>query len=464
MNLKFTKISASLIVLSLFFPIRHVFLTPEAYLTGQYSDFTSFSLYLSDILILTTWFLLLISRGKYFWLKIKGFFLSPKPYTLNPILWLIFVIFLGFITHFGLNTRLNVFFLAKWLELIVAYGTLVVILKELRLKALVLKLFAWFTAFEAILALVQFVRQGPVGLFRLGEQHISPNILGIAKIVSGGTTYIRAYGTFPHPNPLSAFLVAGVFLALYLLATSANLRWELTYSGLVFLNILGLTVTFSRGAYLALAVGLVIFFGCLGWRHPERVHPSEGSPNLRDSSSSAAFLLRMTPVTVVFISLLISFFLFKPFLLTRATFSDQSTIDRKFYDVVGVKMAVKNPIFGVGLGESLLHMEQYSGKSLQPWDKQPPHNYFILAAAEMGIPSALILLWLLLNHFWKIFRKLKFENNFLLSIEYLALSTILICFLLLMLFDHYFYTLEQTQLLLWLILALIASEIQTKKA
>ena len=240
------KTMALLLVMSLFFPIRHVFLTSEAYLTGQYSDFTSFSLYLSDILIFTTWFLLIISRDGKTCLKIKGFFLYPKPYTLNPILWLILLLFLGFVVNFGLNTRLNWYLLVKWLELIVAYGTLVVIIKEFGLKSTLLKLFAWLCSLQAVIALVQFTRQSPLGLFKVGEYHIGPAILGVAKIVSGGTTYIRGYGTFPHPNPLSAFLVAGIFVILYLLVTSASLKWKLIYSGLLLLNILGLTVTFSR--------------------------------------------------------------------------------------------------------------------------------------------------------------------------------------------------------------------------
>lgn len=444
---KTPKILAFLFLVSLFFPVRHVFLTPEAYLTGQYSDFTSFSLYLSDILILTTWFLVLMSRGRAFY------------HVVRPLKWLILVVFLSFIIHFGLNTRLNAFFLAKWLELIVAYGTLVVIIKEFDLKSIILKLFAWLISAQSIIALLQFFRQSPIGIFKLGESHIGQNIAGVAKIVSGGTAYIRAYGTFPHPNPLSATIVVGIFTILYLLITAEGLKSKTIYSLLLFLNILGLTVTFSRGAYLALGVGLIIFFAYFLWPHPDSdLEAGEGSQK-RDSSASAALGFKMTPVIVILVSVLISFFLFKPFLLARATFSDQATVDRKFYDVTGIKMAEKNPIFGVGLGESVLRMEEYSGKILRPWEKQPPHNYFIIAAAEMGIPAALILLWIFLWQLKELILKLKFKF----SIYYLLLATILCTFLVLMMFDHYFYTLYQTQLLLWLMLAMIAAEIKNPR-
>jgi len=418
------KIFTFLLLLSLFFPIRHVFLTNEAYLTGQYSDFTSFSLYLSDILIFTTWFLVLMSRGRAFYHVVKS------------LKWLILVLFLCFIVHFGLNTRLNAYFFLKWLELIVAYGTLVVIIKEFGLKMGLLKSFAWLVSLQALIALIQFWSQSPLGLFKVGESHISPAILGVAKIVSGGTTYIRAYGTFPHPNPLSACLVAGIFIILYLLVTSTTLKWKITYSVLLLLNILGLTVTFSRGAFLALGVGLIIFFGWL----------------MVSKRLSTNYLALST----VLLSIVISFFLFKPFLLTRATFSDQSTIERKFYNATGIKMAEKNPFFGLGAGESVLHMEQYSGQTLFPWNKQPPHNYFIISSAELGIPAALILLWIFLKHLWLLIRKLKSNSDPYL----LTLTSIFICFLLLMLFDHYFYTIEQTKLLLFFTLAMIAVEIK----
>jgi len=106
----------------------------------------------------------------------------------------------------------------------------------------------------------------------------------------------------------------------------------------------------------------------------------------------------MTPVFVVLLSIIISFFLFHSLLLTRATFSDQSTIDRKFYDEIGSKMARKNPVFGIGLGESVPLMEKFADKSLASWEKQPPHNYFIIAAAELGFPTMLILCWIFFFH------------------------------------------------------------------
>jgi O-antigen ligase len=449
---RFLKIWLILFTFSIFFPIRNVFLTPEALLTGNYSDFTSFSLYLSDILVILGLLFILIPRGiKEFKLKIIDFSLK------NPFFWLTIAVLLTFLIHFGLNMRLNVYLLLKWIGLIVAYGTFRVLFDSNELKLIFFRLFAWLAGVQSIIAIFQFCSQASIGLFRLGEQHISPNILGIAKIVSGGTNFVRAYGTFPHPNPFSAFLVAGVFISLYLVFTSSHRKQRILYSTLIFLKILALALTFSRGALIVLVFGLVVFFGVLIFKNYQNGW-------LRQVTSKWLSWLTVGSVIVILASVAVSVFVLKPFLLTRATFSDQSTADRKFYNSNGIKMTKENPIFGVGLGNSVLHMEQASGKILQPWEKQPPHNYFIITASELGIPAMLILTWVFVLHIFLLLKKLKSESDFKLTSYYLLLTTLFLCFLLLMQFDHYFYTLNQTQLLLWIFLALVSSETNSKSS
>jgi O-antigen ligase len=121
-------------------------------------------------------------------------------------------------------------------------------------------------------------------------------------------------------------------------------------------------------------------------------------------------------------------------------------------------MIKDNPLFGVGAGESVLHMEQYTNVKLEPWQKQPIHNYFLLSAAEIGIPGVLILIWIFLSHLKSLIFNLKSSKDFQLTAYNLLLIAILSTFLVLMLFDHYFYTLQQTQLLLWITLGVIAAQ------
>lgn len=432
-----TKVSFFFFIISLFFPLRKVFFSNSAYLTGAYSDFTSFSLYLSDILILTTWGLILISRGGA---------RDMAHHVVKNLKWFIFWLILGFLWHYKENSGLNWYFLLKYAELIVAYETTAYIFSRFQIKKLFLKLFILLGTFQSILALTQFWLQKSVGLPYLGENLLNISILGVAKIVSGGTTFIRGYGTFPHPNLLSAFLVFSIFSLLFFIYQSKTSKTRVLYSILLFINTLGLTVTFSRGAFLALGIGLIIFF------IPSLIRRGGPEP----VRGAGWFKLSV----LIFSYILLSFVIFHPFLLTRATISDPATLERKQYNQIALKIIKDKPIFGIGAGESVLHMEQYSEKRLETWKKQPIHNYFLLSAAELGIPGALILIWIFLWHLKSLILNLKSK----LSPWHLALSAILISFLILMLFDHYFYTLQQTQMLLWVVLGFITAETQTKPA
>jgi O-antigen ligase len=98
---------------------------------------------------------------------------------------------------------------------------------------------------------------------------------------------------------------------------------------------------------------------------------------------------------------------------------------------------------------------------LKPWEIQPIHNYFLLAAAELGIVGAIILIYLFISYLKNLFLLVWNKNTF--SIYRLSLLCILIGYLILMFFDHYFYTIEQTQILLWMVLGLVAAEILNNK-
>ncbi|MDR3642362.1 MAG: O-antigen ligase family protein [Candidatus Doudnabacteria bacterium] len=303
-----------------------------------------------------------------------------------------------------------------------------------------MKLFAFFSSFEAFLAIWQFKTQKSLGFYKLGEQHLSRAITGVAKIVSGGTTYIRGYGTFPHPNILSAFLTIGLMVCLYLLLNSKTLTSKIAFSLAIAINTLGLAVSFSRAGYLAYGAGLIVFFGYLFYM--ERIK----MPSLIAKRVWIA-------AGVCLVSILASLIMFRPFLLTRANVTDDSSLQRIFYAKISLNMMAQHSIFGLGAGESLLHMQQYSPIKLWTYQIQPVHNYFLLSGAELGIPGMLILIWVFLSHLSGLLKNNHTTYNIL-------LTTILVAILVLMQFDHYFYTLQQTQLLLWTVLALIAAEIK----
>lgn len=430
----FKKVNFSLIFLFLslffiFFPIRHVFFSSDAYKTGAYSDFTSISLYICDLFI--------ISGIRYF--------ITPNKFVkyVNNLMVsiLILISFLTLRALFGLGpyASLNIYFLLKFIEIaIVAYGTFYFLLSSQKNNIWFMRFFVFFGSIESILGISQFIKQSSIGLNKLGENIISPNIDGVAKIIVNGTKYIRAYGTFPHPNLLSAFLLTTIIFNLWLILKPNNQKWQLLLYLSLFLNIFGLALTFSRASFLALFGALFITFISIFWK--------------KLWNRRVALILGFLTF-----SLVSAFLVLKPFLLTRATVEDQASLERIFYAKIGWQIVKTHPLFGVGLGESVLHMQQYSPIPLQPWQIQPVHNYFLLAATETGIVGVLLLIIIFMLHVKQLLQSLKYGKTGDMELKIILLGTF-VGYLVLMQFDHYFYTLEQTQLLLWIILGMIGSQ------
>ena len=82
---------------------------------------------------------------------------------------------------------------------------------------------------------------------------------------------------------------------------------------------------------------------------------------------------------------------------------------------------------------------------LSSWIHQPVHNIYLLIASETG----LIGLILFLVFIFQLFRKIIGQEYFLLLIVF--------SFLFIGLFDHFFWTLQQGQLMFWLTLGIMGA-------
>src|SRR6476469_3998213 len=191
-----------LLVILIPFSIRHVFDSTWNFQTGAYSDFTSLSLYISDLVLIALVSLQVIIKPKWF---------VPRVWNVLGIaagLWLILELFLQVR---GL-LPLQAYFSLRFIFLLILAPTIANI--DVPREKLAW-LFSALGAIQALIAIAQFYTQNSFGLYLLGESQLEPNGYGIAKIVSHGTKLIRSYGTFPHSNLLSAFLVAATAFNLY---------------------------------------------------------------------------------------------------------------------------------------------------------------------------------------------------------------------------------------------------------
>jgi O-antigen ligase len=129
---------------------------------------------------------------------------------------------------------------------------------------------------------------------------------------------------------------------------------------------------------------------------------------------------------------------------------------RQDLNIAAIEMIKKSPIIGVGLGNFLVRLpEFYQGKG-QVRFLQPAHNIYLMIAAETGLVGLGLFLWFL----FLTYRHLRGVPQ---AQHHLGGGNVLIALisiLLLGFFDHYFYTLQQGQLLATLILSLAWSSHQ----
>lgn len=221
---------------------------------------------------------------------------------------------------------------------------------------------------HALVGIAQVLRQGPLGL--PGEMTLPASSVGASIVVFGSTRWLRAYGLTLHPNILGGYLAIGLLLALPLLDRR---RWQLAW----WLLLLGLLLSFSRSAWLALALALPALAGWLAWRQPVLRRP------LGITLAGAALIVLVCGVALA-----------RPFqsrLHPAAVAAERRSLSERA-EMIGVAQDLiwRRPLLGVGAGNFPLAMRG-AGTPVAP---QYVHNLPLLLAAELGIAGGVLWLWL----------------------------------------------------------------------
>ena len=300
------------------------------------------------------------------------------------------------------------------------------------------KIFVASAAFQSVFAVWQFFRQSSLGLNFFNESPTNPQISGVAKIVVNGVKIVRAYGLVPHPNILAAMLVVAIFGLVFLFLKNygkLNAAKRIIFAGVFCLLSLALFLTFSRAVTL---IGLLLLFGGLSfllWRYPQY---------------KKSVIISLAALFVVGCLLLVVFW---PYVSARYEASEliggQALDLRIFYNKIAVDLIEGNPIFGIGTGNFVSTVCSYS--FMKSWMCQPVHNIYLLIAAETGILGLFFFLFFLFFIVFGTYRS---------SLDKLSIYVLLLtvfCFLLTGLLDHFLFTLQQGQLMLWITLGILAS-------
>lgn len=307
---------------------------------------------------------------------------------------------------------------------------------HVQIKSFIPRVISILGVLESILGIVQFhLKHSVAGLYDFGQPHFDQFTYGIAKVVlPNGERYVRAYGTFTHPNSLGAFLLISIAMALYLIFTRNKMFDYIS----LFILIVGMTVTFSRAGYLGLGIMLVGVYFTLLWK---KIAPQK--------TISLA-------VATIILAGLISLISYHAFLSTRATISDSDTADRIFSDHVGVAITKKYPLFGGGLGSISYLVPSVVPQDTPEWLIVPPHNYLLLVSSETGLISLAVFLCFLGIIFWQFCKGFKKFSGVGDKPEFVILFWLFVSIFVIMQFDHYFYDQPLMRLLFWAILGIIA--------
>lgn len=449
--LKLARFFLAFFVLCFSFQVRSLLYASPVYVEGEFNFYTTFFIYLADVFLvfaLFFWGCVFFSKNSFNKNRVtkkiaRHFNWGDKKLT-SLILAFLLVLFVAIL--FSHSQYLSFLLFVRLVEMFLLY--LMIVNEVLKADELI-KVFLAAIFFQVVLALFQYINQASLGLYFLGEPHLSAFLPGVAKVQLAGQKLLRAYGTFSHPNILGGAIFFSLILAVPFTFSSEifakNLKkprkslltlikftkggWGkvILFSAYALL-FLALILTFSRSALLALVISAITYFLL---------------------TRSKKILKYFSVAGVIFVVAAFVFNLQNIFWQRFVLENDgDATLERLQYLKISWEMLLKNP-FGVGLGSFTLNMQQYFDAKLAPWSFQPVHNMFLLVANEGGLIAGLILLVIFIYCFWAMFKRVSLKSGY-------GLLALLPGLFVIANLDHYFFTIYQGQILFFIYLGLVS--------
>lgn len=290
---------------------------------------------------------------------------------------------------------------------------------------------------ESLLTIAQYIHQGSINgiLYFLGERKFLPSTPGIANASINGELILRPYGTFTHPNVLAGYLLCSlIFIFKFYQSYNANSQKVLKSAALI-LGSVALLLTLSR-------VIIILWLFLLTFVSIQKILKFNKHKLLLGLSGFISLL------TVILLFIIF----FTPVLsrLESTTLSEESLTQREQLLASALTMIRSKPFFGIGLNNFLPVLSQIEKPASSVFYYQPVHNTLVLFIAETGLIGAIFLVLF----FYKSLTRLKYNFTPRNKILFIILSCIVVSGL----FDHYWLTLQQGQLLFALFLGLYWAE------
>lgn len=392
-------------LLILFLPLqvgKH-FWPKQAFVYGLRIDYLSPTLYLTDILILIILIDVFIRK-----VKNRNLFKSLASRSTKIIVAISLLLLASAL--FSKNQVVAIYGIIKFLEFLFLA---LFIAKKIRPHSTMYFLMAVSVTYEGLIAIMQFINQRSLGgiFYYFGERTFTGQTPGIANASLGGELILRAYGTFSHPNVLAGFLV--IFMSVILANMVKKNKFQFIQWLSIIIGSIALFLTLSR---IAIILWLVAIFLILITKY------------------------KLNKIIILLIPLILGVFFLSPLYLrfVNLTLGNESISNRIILIDASIKMFNKSPLLGVGLNNFIVNIPEVI-KITSTSLLQPVHNIYLLILSEVGLFGIIVFLGLL----YFSFKSVSKNSPFFLS---------LVLILILGIFDHYFLTLQQGQLLLTVIL------------
>ena len=327
---------------------------------------------------------------------------------------------------------------------------------------------------QSFLGIYQFLTQFSFASKWLGMALHDPRALGTSVVEFADERWLRAYGGLPHPNVLGGFLVVALAMTVVMWQksqksqmlqedakilpdkTTCGRMWfcQLALKVVVPILLTGIFFSFSRAAWIA-AGGLLVYWviGVLKIPSPQSSPTGRGglidnpSPIGRGEGEGQTVWSGRCYALLITLYILFLAFAFRPLVFTRVASESRLEVKSRVERVEGLREAwmliKKHPVLGVGMG----NYTQAVARELRPgqplYSYQPAHNVFLLIWAELGIVG----LFLFVTVLYCIARQAKF-------------SILNFTFLILLMSDHFLWTLPFGVLLFWGVMGLASNVVR----
>ena len=409
-------------------PWQTRFIIEEGVLNRDYWEYGTVSLYAIDILLIILVIFRLITAGD----REKQKILQTNKFSVwSFALGMLVLSFLSI--YWARDAYVSMYGVVKIAEGVLLYWLISTSKFSLSKAGIA---FASSAVLQSVIGVLQFSFQKTISSKWLGMTLHESFVSGTSVVETATNRFMRAYGSFSHPNILAGFLVIGFIILLGIYLEKKGNFYKLV-PGLIAILIAGLFVSFSRAGWLALLLALIFFLVV----------------SLRKSKKWRIEIAKVVGIIVV---VFLMFLLIYPEtvstrIVSSSRLEQKSFNDRATYFQQATELLEENWLHGVGINSYTLAVKDAIDSGLSGKEYQPVHNVYMLVFVELGLFGLIIFLALIIQVIRSSWLAV---NQHIIHPRVVTYSCIFAVMLVLFLFDHYFWTLSVGIMLFWLMLGL----------